>query len=254
MTEPTPPRANTSHSFDLEQFRVHSTPEILRVLNDLVKSHELVTAYFNGGKDFMLSAVLAVDAEHKRLVLDSSTDERLNHRLLEAGRVLFATRHNKVRVQFSSERVLAVRYQGGTAFGIELPESIIRVQRREFYRLPAPLGQRLNLSLPDATGQYIHAQIIDISLSGVGLIEPPEGSELHWEPGTRINDCRIELPEEGVIEVGIEIRNRYPTGQAQGSEVYRIGCRLLQLDARQGNTLRRYIHRLEAERLRVRHD
>lgn len=252
MTEPMSPRSAGS-SLELEQFRVHSVHEILRVLRDLMKSHELITAYFNGGHDFILSALLEVDADNKRLVLDSGPDERLNQKLLEAERVVFAARRHQVRIQFSTEQVIPALYQGHAAFLIALPESIIRVQRREHFRLSTPLAQHLNLSLPGPDGQRLHAHIIDISLGGVGIIEPPQGAELHWEPGTRISDCRIELPEEGVIEAEIEIRTRYQSVQ-QGAEVYRLGCRLLQLEPRQTTRLQRYIHRLELERLRVRHD
>lgn len=256
MSQATPPTSSDSGAggLDLEKYRVHSATEILRVLRDLIKSHELITAYFNGGRDFILSAVLDVDMEHKRLVLDYGPDERLNQRLLEATRVVFATRHHQVRVQFNAETVIPAQYHGGKAFVIALPDSIIRLQRREYYRLSTPVGQRLNLSLPGHGGERIHAHIIDISLGGLGIIEPPEGAVLHWEPGTIIKGCHIELPEEGGIEVDIEIRNRYEAGQHNGAVTHRLGCRLLQLDSRRSAVIQRYIHRLELERLRVRHD
>lgn len=239
---------------DLDRFRVDSRMEIVRVLGDLARTLQLVTAYFNEGSDFVLTSVLRLDDENNRLVLDYGPDETLNQRLLNARRVLFVTRHQQVRVQFSSETVQKANYQGGPALVIPLPASIIRLQRREYYRLATPIGRRLNLSMIDPDGNTIHAHIVDISVGGVGLIEPPEGRQCGWDAGTVVPNCRIELPEEGVIQADVEIRNRYQVDSQQGEPVYRVGCRLLRLDSRSNAAILRYIHRVELERRKVKKD
>jgi c-di-GMP-binding flagellar brake protein YcgR len=239
---------------DMERFRVDSRIEILRVLGDLARTTQLVTAYFNEGRDFILTSVLRLDEENNRLILDHGPDEGLNQRLLAARRVLFVTRHHQVRVQFSSEEIHQGNYQGAPAFFIALPASIIRIQRREYYRLNTPIGRRLNLIMADAEGSTIYAHIVDISVGGVGIIEPPEGRQCGWDAGTVVPDCRIELPEEGVIHADLEIRNRFQVDSVRGEPVYRVGCRLLRMDSRSNAAILRYIHRVELERRKVRKD
>lgn len=239
---------------DLERFRVDSRREILRVLGDLARNLQLVTAYFNEGDDFILTSVLRLDEDDNRLVLDYGPDETLNQRLLTARRVLFVTRHNQVRVQFSSESIQKAIYQGAAAFVIPLPTTIIRIQRREYYRLAVPIGRHLNLHLATADGDTITAHIVDISVGGIGIIEPPAGRQHGWDSGTVLPNCRIDLPEEGVIQTDIEIRNRYQVNSQHGEPVFRIGCRLLNLDSRSNTTILRYIHRMEVERRKVRKD
>lgn len=236
---------------DLDRFRVDSRMEIVRVLGDLARTMQLVTAYFNEGNDFILTSVLRLDDENSRLVLDYGPDEALNQRLLNARRVLFVTRHHQVRVQFNSETVQKANYQGGPAFVIPLPASIIRIQRREYYRQATPIGRHLNLSMIDPDGHTFSAHIVDISIGGIGIIEPPEGRQCGWEAGTVVPHCRIELPEEGVIQADVEIRNRYQVESPPGTPVYRVGCRLLRLDSRSNAAILRYIHRVELERRKV---
>ncbi len=253
MAETEKPLASADNT-DLEQFRIHSGLEIVRILRDLVRNTQLVTVYFNEGRDFILTTVLEVDGDKNYVVLDYGPGEALNQRLLAANRAVLVTRHNQVRVQFSVDQVLKAIYQKEPAFVVPVPNSLIRVQRREFYRLSTPLGQRLNLSMVGADGNLIHAHIVDISIGGVGIIEPPEGQQCGWEEGTLVPTCRIELPEEGVIEADIEIRNRYQTGNKNGEPVYRIGCRLLNLDSRRSASIQRYIQKIELERRRLRED
>ena len=247
-------KPGSSENHDLEQFRLRSPGEIVRVLRDLAGSTELVTAYFDDGREFILSSVLHVDPEHDQVVLDYGPDDALNRRLLNRQRAVFVTRHNKVRVQFGCDRIHLATYQGGPAFVTPLPESLVRVQRREFYRLTTPLGQRLNISFTGSDGNTVWAHIVDISIGGVGIIEPPEGWVPACEPGTVVSGCRIELPEEGVIHADVEIRNRYEAGQTAGRPLYRIGCRLMRLDSRDSAAIQRYIHRVELERRRIRAD
>ena len=239
---------------ELEQFRVRAPLEVHRILRDLARSTELVTAYFNDGREFILTSVLQVDPDQRHLFLDYGPDETLNRRLLERQRAVFVTRHHQVRVQFSTDQIQRIDYEGGPAFVIPLPESLVRVQRREYYRLITPIGQRLNVTFVTADGTTLSAHLADISVGGVGIIEPPEGWVPSCEPGTVIPDCRIELPEEGVIRADIEIRNRYEVGKSAGQPVYHLGCRLLRLDSRSSAAIQRYIHRVDLERRRVRDD
>lgn len=241
-------------SADIEQFRLRSPAEVARILRELAQSHQLLTAYFNQEREFILTTILHIDPEAGRLVLDYGPDEQMNRRLLARQRALFVTRHKQVRVQFTTESIVRAIYQGLPALVVPFPESLIRIQRREFYRLTAPMGHHLNLSFTAADGNRVTARIIDISIGGIGIIEPPEGDEYSWQPGTLIANCHIELPEEGAIDADVEIRNRYQTDSRDDAPVYRIGCRLLRLDARRSASIQRYIHRVELDRRRLSSD
>jgi c-di-GMP-binding flagellar brake protein YcgR len=233
---------------ELEQFRIRSRPEIARVFRDMSKAGELVTAYL-ADREFFLTTILGIDAENARIFLDYGADERLNERALQAAQLLFVGRHYQVRVQFTAA-VSKVNLKDGPALAASFPDSILRIQRREFYRLTTPLAARplCRISLPN--GATLEAIIVDISLGGIGIIET-EGDEPLWEPGHIIKDVRIELPDDTRIQSDIEIRNRYLLPQAQGQVQYHIGCKFLHLESRMNADIQRYIHRVDLERRRL---
>ena len=57
-------------STDDGRFRVDSRVEIVYILRALMRSNALVTAYFNNGRDFVVTAVLQVDGEQGFVILD----------------------------------------------------------------------------------------------------------------------------------------------------------------------------------------
>jgi c-di-GMP-binding flagellar brake protein YcgR len=236
----------SSASVDDSRFRVDSDVEIAYILRGLMKSGALVTLYFNGGREFVVSAVLGVETERGFLILDSGANRELNDRLLRSGDVSVVSSQDGVRVQFTGNKVDAVNFEGRLAFRLPMPDSVVKLQRREYYRLPTPVLNPLKCELPAHEGQRAEMAISDISLGGVCLVGERAGSVL--EPGTMLEDCRIALPDAGVIHTGMCVRNSYLVTLKNGASSRRTGCEFVKLGAQQEAMLQRYIIRLERER------
>jgi c-di-GMP-binding flagellar brake protein YcgR len=88
--------------------------------------------------------------------------------------------------------------------------------------------------------------VSDISLGGVCLVGERAGSVL--EPGTVLEDCRIALPDAGVIHTSMCVRNSYVVTLKNGASSRRTGCEFVKLGAQQEAMVQRYIIRLERER------
>lgn len=235
---------------DDERFLLTSKTAIANVLIDLSKRPDILTAYFNHGKEYILTAVLAVMPERNLLVLDYGADERLNQRLLEYGRAVCVTRHDNISIKFGCNILQRAKFQERQALAASLPETLFRQQRREFFRVTLPVVNAIKCHIPRPEQEPQALNMIDISCGGIGLIDPLR--RFAPEVGTLLPGCRVDLPEEGVIHANVEIRNRLPLDSRQGT--YRIGCRLLNLDSRSNAAILRYIHRVELERRKVRKD
>jgi c-di-GMP-binding flagellar brake protein YcgR len=234
---------------ELEQFRIRAPAEVGRVFRDMAKAGELITAYTTS-KEFFLTRILGVDTEH-RLFLDYGTDERVNQRALESPQMLFVGRHYQVRVQFNTRPLNRVTLKDGPAFAVPFPDSLLRIQRREFYRLTTPIASRpiCRITLPE--GAHLAAAIVDISLGGIGIIETDKEHEGLWQPGTVIPGVVVQLSDEIRIQSDIEIRNLYPVTLANGQQQLHVGCKFLQLEPRMNADIQRYIHRVDLERRRL---
>jgi c-di-GMP-binding flagellar brake protein YcgR len=236
-------------SADEGRFRIHSRVEIAYILRSLMKSNALVTAYFGSGKDFVVTAVLEVD-DRGFVVLDSGSNPELNERLLRSGAVDVMSTQDGVRVQFASRDVQPVSFEGRLAFRLPLPDSLLKLQRREFYRLPTPLVQPLKCEFTSPQGERYELPLADISLGGVCLVGEAAGFTL--ESGVELDGCRITLPDVGMLQTRLCVRNCYTVTLKNGVQSRRTGCEFVKLGPQQEAMVQRYIMRLERER-RARH-
>ena len=90
--EAAPEAAEVLHLDQYSEYLLHSPREILAVLRQVVAQGDLVTIYFNSGKDFLLTTLLAVN--DRELLLDRGSSEEMNRRALETGKFFCITRHD----------------------------------------------------------------------------------------------------------------------------------------------------------------
>ena len=228
------------------RFRIGSRVEIAFILRAMMKSSALVTAYFGNGKDFVVTALLDVNPEAGMLVLDSGSNPQLNERLLRSQRVSIVSSQDGVKVQFELSSIEATSFEGRLAFRALFPPNLLKLQRREYYRLPTPILNPLKCQLPAETGGVVETTIGDISLGGVSLIGQPPGIKL--EPGKLFDNCRIILPDVGTVNIGLLVRNSFPMTLRNGSVTRRTGCAFVDLPPNQEAMIQRYIIKLERDR------
>lgn len=231
---------------ELAQYLLHSPQEIAQVLRGIAKSTELVTAYFDHGEQFFLTSVVSVQPGGNALFLDYGIDEETNQRALQASRLVFVTSQDRVKVQFATGPMQSVEFNGRPAFRTQLPTSLLKLQRREYYRLATPIRARLTCFLASSTGN-MEVSVTDISIGGAGLSGLP--NNLPLELGQVFTGCRIALPEEGTILTALEVRSVQDVTLRNGETVRRAGCSFIGLPASQQAMIQRYITRTERERV-----
>ncbi len=238
--------ADRSGSVDEGRFRIDSAVEIAYILRALMKSGALVTAYFNGEREFLVTAVLAVEPTRGFVILDSAANRELNDRLLQSGEVSFVSSQDGVHVRFSTSKVEGLSFEGRLAFRVPFPDSILKLQRREYFRLATPVLNPLRCEIPAADGNRVALAIADISVGGVCLVGEAPGVPL--EIGTTLDGCRIALGDGQSIQTNLCIRNRHEVRLKNGSSAQHTGCEFIRLGAQQEAMVQRYIIRLERER------
>jgi flagellar brake protein len=228
------------------RYRVHSRVEIAFILRAIMKSGTLVTLYFGRAKDFVVTAILEVDAERQGIILDSGSNPQLNEKLLRGQQLTATSTQDGVKVEFEVQRIEATSFEGRLAFDIPFPESLIKLQRREYYRLPSPLLHPLRCQIPAADGSLVDTTVGDISLGGVSLMGEHAGLAL--EAGQVFEGCCIVLPDVGHVTATLLVRNSFPLTLRNGAVTRRTGCAFVELGANQEAMIQRYIIRLERER------
>lgn len=234
---------------DDDRFAVTQTAEIVFVLKKIIQNTQMVSAYINGSTDFALTSLLDVIPETAEVILDISSDAAANKRLLAAKKVLLVTSHDRVKIKFTTSDIREVLYKGRPALRMPLPGTILRIQRRESYRIATPIMKPLicTLPLPDrGPGVQAETIVLDISIGGVALMDNHDATGFNI--GDVFESCRIGLPEVGTLVVSLEVRNSFETPLKNGLSFRRCGCQFMNLMPASENLVQRYIMSLERSR------
>ncbi len=246
-----PPQFELEQPDDYSKYLLYSKSEILAVLRTLIQKSAMITAYFDQGNSFLLTSIIALTADNREFILDLGSNEEMNRKALLTEKLIFTTNIDKVKVQFSLNKLSLTQYDGRPAFLGSVPDSLLRLQRREFFRLATPIANPVRFSCtvrrPDHSALLFEAPLLDISGGGVGLMATLEQAPL-FQQGDTLNDCKIMLPDEGMLVATLTVRNMFDVTTRSGSRHVRVGCEFTGLTSPRLSMVQRYITRIERER------
>ena len=231
-------------------YMLRSKKEVTAILRALIEHGTLISVHFNQGNDIFISSLLDLSADGMSMVLDLGSKDEINQRALSSEKLICISNLDKVKIQFVLRGLKLITHEGRPAFVAAVPESLLRLQRREFYRLTMPSIHPLKCMLPfekpDNSRDSYTANILDISGGGVGIIAPPD--EIPLSSGMLLTDCRIDLPDAGSITVTLRIRNVFEITLRNGTRQLRAGCQFINLSGQMLATIQRFIIKMERER------
>ncbi len=227
------------------RFHITGARPVAFLLAGFAKENEPFSVQF--GADAFLTTLLAVRPGRGELIFDCSGSSETNARLLGCDRLLFVGRPGGVHVQFSTGRATELLHGGAKAFSVALPKFVVRLQRREFFRIETPRVRPLMFfgRLPD--GGLLNQAVHDISVTGIGLNASslPDGVSV----GQGLANCRFSLPEdENDLFFSATIRHLTEQESRAGSRHWRIGLHFDDLPMSAQNRIQRYIDKIERER------
>jgi len=250
-THAVPPHVDVENDDVYSRYLLYSRTEILFVLKALVEKGAMITVYFDGGKSFLLTSLNEISSDGNTLVFDYGSDEEMNRKAVQADKLVFTTTLDKVKIQFIIKGLSQSTYDGRKAFTGKLPETLLRLQRREYYRLSTPIANPIKVSidliLADGSKNAIETNMLDISGGGIGLMVPLTMAD-HFPIGVTFKDCKFTLPEEGQLVTALCVRNAFPVTTKTGNQYLRVGCEYLDLPGTRLTMIQRYITRVERER------
>lgn len=247
-TAPATPALPILAEGEYDKYMLRRPVEILTVLRGLQEHKSQITLFFNAGQDLLLTMLVAIVGD--QLIFDVGPDAEVNRKAAAAEKHYCVALLDKVRIQFLLRDFKPVQHEGRPAFRCAFPQELLRLQRREYYRLTTPLARPLKcrMPLPAAHGKTdaYEATLFDISGGGIGISAPPE--DLRFETGQRVEGCRIELPEVGVVTCGLRVRSVFEITLKSGARVKRAGCEFFNLSGPMATLIQRYIIKVERER------
>lgn len=233
----------------MARFAVNSKTEILFLLRAIQKRNLLVNLDIPGSRQIVVTSIIAVDATHNTVILDSARGDALNHQLMSGKGAEFITQLDGVSISFSTGAVSLCEYEKLPALRIAIPHSLIRLQRREHFRVPLPIARPVKCIVPAQSldnPEPVTAHVVDIGCGGVAI--SASSGQLGIEPGVILPGCRILLPESDVIFTALEVRNSAQIRLRNGAFQTRVGCKFVDLPNDMAAMLQRFVMMVERAR------
>lgn len=226
-----------------EKYLINSPGTIKQKLKQLAKNHAQLTINFANGESFLTSVVDVLSVKNL-LILDYGPNESQNEKLIETDRAVLQAKPDGITTQFTIQHIQRARIQGTLSFACPIPETLLWVQRREFYRVKVPLSETVFIEHENEAGKKLRYTVIDISVGGVAI----KDFNAALEPGDILHNCKLVLGDQAEGIVDLEIRDEIPLDKDNGK---RCGCMFLNLPGELEIEVQRFINYVDIQQKRI---
>ena len=226
-----------------DEFSVTKPAEVAGYLQRLIDTRALINLSAPDGS-FLTTMLWWVDPSASTIGFSVDEDQDGLQEVVSSGESIAVAYLESEKLQFRMVGIQLVREPQGLALRAQLPDLIIRFQRRKSFRVRTPSfsAPTLRFRMPGNPEHVIIGRIRDLSVGGFALLLPLDAPV--FEPGIIIPSCRVDLELEERFIAGFEIR-RFETLTARDGKPQAIlmGCRWNRLDSGAERTLQVYINR-----------
>ncbi len=237
-----------------EAFLISSQNQRLNLINMIINKELPVTAYLVDGDEKITTdfstRLLGTHQEHDALILEATANESLNKQIGEAAMLYCASTINHVPLEFKLERPRQEREADKTVFITPFPQLLIRMQRREFFRINIPQGISAICYFPTETTP-LKTELADISIGGFSILIHGDG-HLSFNVDEIIEECEIQLSLNDSFKTTLKVKNNIVKSNNNGETTTLIGFTFIDIPASIESQIQRFIFNIESKRLRTR--
>lgn len=249
--------SSTPQDFEIDQqeryarYLLGNKQEILFYLKILASNRSLINAYSDDGQRSFPTLLLQVADGGDAIYLDPPQDARDYNFALSARRMTLIGEQDRVKIQIRLGPVSATQHEGRTALKANMPTTVLRLQRRDYFRLTPSLGNPLYCKVfaahPDGLPKQFDLRLADLSAGGIGLIAPSESIDC-FQRGALLSGCRLDLGTNGILRLDLRVHKAIRLRSHSGQPHLRVGCEFVGINTRDQSVIERFITRTERER------
>ncbi|MBN8761479.1 MAG: flagellar brake protein [Thiobacillus sp. 65-69] len=247
------PKEDLPESVDREspmaRYALHARSEILFLLRTIQQRKVLVNLDLPASRQIVVTSIIDMNVAKNMLILDVARGDALNRELLSGKGAEFISQLDGVAISFQTGPVALCTHDNLPALCITIPKTLIRLQRREHFRVALPIARPVRCIVPAQSAddaEPITTHVIDIGCGGVALADI--SGRLGTQAGRVLTHCRLLLPDLDPVEVTLEIRNSAQIRLANGAFQTRLGCRFVDLPKDGDAKLQRFVTNIERAR------
>ncbi|OTP72567.1 Inner membrane protein [Caballeronia sordidicola] len=214
-------------------------------LRNLVNRSDFLTV--DHGKGQIVTRLLDVNPAARTFVFDWGAVADENTVVLSAENLMFSASPDGVRVEFATGTPREIVFEGRPAFEADFPPVLFYMQRREYFRVEAPVLDPYICSGILPSGERFRFEVNDLSLGGVALRTMDERVAA-LEVGVILKDVELHFSNPGKVVLDVQLMSNRQIVNAKGDRRYTLGFKFMSLPGSAENTLQRLITQLEMKR------
>ena len=228
------------------QFLKQNPLAVLNVLRDLQQANAALRVSWSSRQ--FISRIL--DVSQQQLIIDFGSREEDNNAALSANNIAMVAETYGAKIEFTVPRMQVENYQGLPAFVMPTPPAVWCIQRREYFRIPAPLYPPYYgcAVLPDKS--TLRFRLFDLSLGGMGALldaAPPE----MLAPGMELREIELDMGQWGRFRFDVQLlaisERKVVDSKNETIVTPRLSFRFLYMNPVLERSLQRIIFSLERE-------
>ena len=227
------------------RYALTSQLDILDVLRTLALEHRLIHMQVAGGATSILTTLLHIDPAGESLIFDGSSDESWSQQVEKARKLYFEASQNGVHIAFTSGPATTCSYDERPALRLPYPTELIRVQRRDAFRVATPQHKPVLCRVPLDEGAVV-LQLEDLSGTGLGTVD--SSLEFDGTVGKVYPKCLLELPDDEPLNVTLRLVQVREFERAN-KQLRHLGFAFENLRGAALARIQRYVSALEREAL-----
>lgn len=217
--------------------------EISKFLRSIEEKKSLMKIYIQQRAVAVSATILNVDPENSAIILEDSAEGDLKG-LHENEDVSYEITLDSARILFSSQEVSPCEHDNRPALRLSLPKSLMRIQRRDSYRLDVPVTDPATCRItPPGNAGTVSLQVKDISTGGVSVVDNQQ--MLGSSTGTLYSSCQLDLPGTGTLSVKLQVMRFMNEALPFEQESRHVGCKFVDLHNSTEIQVQNYISSLE---------
>ena len=229
-------------------FLIRNPEKIISKLSILLKSKCLLTAYFGDNDDSFITTILNIYIENNYLTFYHGPKEDLIEQLLNSPKITFKTEYLGIKVAFEAIKYGKNSASGIPIFVIPIPESILWIEARDFYRVKSPVSKSSYCQLTLKNQDPINLKLYDISLIGFSVLNASSEISALMIPDTHFEQCKLILADTGEDTISFKIRrSKHIINPENLTRMEKIGCKFTRITPAFETTIQRYMQQIEKE-------
>lgn len=237
-------------------YLVRSPKLIVSHLEAIVKNRCIISASVDDNASAFLTVITDINQENNTLVVDGAPSELLNRTILSARNVIFNTQIDGIKVSFSGKDLRKVFTGGTVAFEMTIPNSLLWLQRRKYFRVKIPMSHKGSffemdngktiMELPILSDGISAFPLADLSISGFAALNPnPQLANL-FQTEKVIAGPTLHLHDGSITQIGFIVKEITEIHIGNSKE-QRIGCQFTNLSPAFESKIQHYMMHIERQ-------